>query len=341
MQRRQLLAAVGTAAGFGVLAGCLDETGDLSTDSTDDTDAGPSGGEGSGSDDIGSNGDEIETSWLDTAEYEIGRRENVDFPTNQRPHFVIVENGTDDDRTLTVVIEADEAADEDGLTTMREIEGLPFEGRIELEPGDDVRVVLNEPGNYELSVETDDASVTEPLGSRWFDCNGSSTTVRIDDDGIDVTTVTTLLACAKPEIEAYDLEHVESTCAGSVVGTKTESIDDESSVSDDADTSTADDTTDDASPEPVEGGDHPENVRVTTRDGSVIVDGTIQTPTPCYEPVLESVSYDDGVLTVVVDAVEDGTPVCVQCVGMITYRVTVDFERGFPDSVDVKHGSSK
>jgi len=71
------------------------------------------------------------------------------------------------------------------------------------------------------------------------------------------------------------------------------------------------------------------------------VDGTIQTPTPCYEPVLESVSYDDGVLTVVVDAVEDGTPVCVQCVGMITYRVTVDFERGFPDSVDVKHGSSK
>lgn len=335
MQRRQFLVAVGAAGGVGVLAGCLDGTGDLSTGSTDDPNQSNRNGNESGSTDV-------DRKWLEDVEYEIGNRENVDFPDATLPHSVRVENASADETDVSILISDDEHSRSDSGDDSDEV---PFAADFSLEPDDDLTVVLNEPGTFDIRVETADDSATETVDERQFDCNGSSTTFEIESDGIEVSTVSTLLACGGPRIDDYRLEHLESTCYSGDVRWGDDAVEDTESPSKETEDDIPvdeDDRNDDSDQnDDIDNGDRPADVRVTTKDESVIVEGTIQTSTPCYEPTLESVSFDDDDdrLTVVVDAVEDGTDVCIQCVGAVTYRVTVDFERGYPDVVDVKHDS--
>ena len=72
-------------------------------------------------------------------------------------------------------------------------------------------------------------------------------------------------------------------------------------------------------------------------DDAVDVDGTVETPNPCYDASLEH-SYDAGAdaltVTVAVSA-EDG--VCVTCTGVLEYEATVDFDGGLPGTVRVRH----
>ena len=330
MQRRQLLAAVGTAGGFGVLAGCLDETGELSTGSTDDSNQTKRNGNEAGS-------DGIDRKWLEDVEYEIGDRENVDFPDVTRPHSIRVENATADETAVSMFISVDERT---RSASADDSDELPFAADFTLESDEDVTVVLLEPATFDLRIETAHDSATETVNERQFDCNGSSTTFEIETDGIDVITVSTFIACGGPRVVDYSLEHLDSTCDTGGVRSGDDTVEDTESSAGEADDSSVSDP--DRGDE-FDTGDRPADVRVTKANESVIVEGTIRTSTPCYEPTLESVTYDedDDRLTVVVDTVEDGTEVCIQCVGAITYRVTVDFERGYPDVVDVKHNSKE
>jgi len=72
-------------------------------------------------------------------------------------------------------------------------------------------------------------------------------------------------------------------------------------------------------------------------DDAVDVDGTVETPNPCYDAGLEH-TYDAGTdaltVTVTVSA-EDG--VCATCTGVLEYEATVDFDGGLPGTVRVRH----
>lgn len=87
------------------------------------------------------------------------------------------------------------------------------------------------------------------------------------------------------------------------------------------------------------GGPDSESVSVFDDEGVYIVAGTLPSPTPCYEAALEATGYEDGTLSLTVDAVEeelDGD--CIECVGELDYEVTVE---GLEDveltSVEVTH----
>lgn len=72
--------------------------------------------------------------------------------------------------------------------------------------------------------------------------------------------------------------------------------------------------------------------------GRVIVTGTLNTPNPCHEATLSSVSWDAdaGQLAIDVSAVSTGE-VCVECIGAVEYRATVTMNAGLPETVAITH----
>ena len=67
----------------------------------------------------------------------------------------------------------------------------------------------------------------------------------------------------------------------------------------------------------------PGDVAVFLDDGAYVVQGTIPSPTPCYEPVVDSKRFDDGTLSLTVDVTTEEDGPCVDCVGEIYYDATI------------------
>ena len=83
-----------------------------------------------------------------------------------------------------------------------------------------------------------------------------------------------------------------------------------------------------------------EYARTSTGDSTltVSVTGQLITSNPCYLPTIEALEYDDGTdrLTITVGTErEDG--VCIDCVGVVEFAGTVEFEGGVPGDVAVVH----
>jgi len=77
---------------------------------------------------------------------------------------------------------------------------------------------------------------------------------------------------------------------------------------------------------------------VTFGDGIVTVEGTTWGNNACYTGRLESVTYDDGTLTIQIDAVNAAEPgqACAECISEIDYHGTVEVP-STPNEVVVIH----
>jgi len=74
---------------------------------------------------------------------------------------------------------------------------------------------------------------------------------------------------------------------------------------------------------------------------AVDIEGTGETPTPCYEAVVESAVVTAGELRVQVAFVRDGSDACVQCIGAVEYAATVDLDTTDAiETVTVTHGEN-
>jgi len=80
---------------------------------------------------------------------------------------------------------------------------------------------------------------------------------------------------------------------------------------------------------------------VSFEDGTVAVEGTTTGNDGCYTAELRDASYEDGRLTVTVEAVDDSEEdqACTQALVEIDYEATFQFEGGLPGSVAVRHDS--
>lgn len=79
-------------------------------------------------------------------------------------------------------------------------------------------------------------------------------------------------------------------------------------------------------------------VSVHKTESAVTISGTITASNPCYDPVLNAVSYNIGSDTLRVDVgVESTDEACADCVGAIEYEATVEFADGPPGTVTVSH----
>jgi len=73
---------------------------------------------------------------------------------------------------------------------------------------------------------------------------------------------------------------------------------------------------------------------------SVSVPGTVVGNNACYRARLADVSYDaaSGTCRVVIEAFNASPEeMCAQCITVIDYEATVEFEGGLPDTVEVVH----
>jgi len=81
-----------------------------------------------------------------------------------------------------------------------------------------------------------------------------------------------------------------------------------------------------------------EETEFTQTDNTVTVSGSLLAPNPCHEAYLEGVSYDDGVLSLVVGTEWEGGEYCQECIGDIHYEATVSLDDGtVVDDVSVTH----
>lgn len=77
-------------------------------------------------------------------------------------------------------------------------------------------------------------------------------------------------------------------------------------------------------------------------DGEYVVHGTIPSPTPCYEPVIDSQDFDDGTLSLTVDVTAKDDGPCVDCVGEVAYDARISGpDPAEVDSVSITHAGGK
>jgi hypothetical protein len=90
-------------------------------------------------------------------------------------------------------------------------------------------------------------------------------------------------------------------------------------------------------------GPDPGVVYADEENGVYTVEGTLPSPTPCYEPVLDSTALADGTLSLTVDVVEeelDGD--CVTCSGKVLYEATIEgADPAAVDRVEVTHATGE
>lgn len=91
-------------------------------------------------------------------------------------------------------------------------------------------------------------------------------------------------------------------------------------------------------------GDEPERVdaadetEFSVADDTVTVDGALLAPNPCYEPYIESASYEDEVLSLVIATEIEEEQYCQDCIGEIQYEATVSLTEGtVVEDVSVTH----
>lgn len=77
-------------------------------------------------------------------------------------------------------------------------------------------------------------------------------------------------------------------------------------------------------------------------DGAYIVQGTILSPTPCYEPVIDSRRFAEGILSLTVDVTAEDDSTCVECAGGLLYDATVSGpDPSEVDQVSVAHAGGE
>lgn len=77
-------------------------------------------------------------------------------------------------------------------------------------------------------------------------------------------------------------------------------------------------------------------------DDEYVVQGTIPSPTPCYEPVIDSQGFEDGTLSVTVDVTETDDGPCTDCTGEVMYDATVSGpDPSEVDSVSITHAGGE
>jgi len=294
MQRRQVLAALGTSAALAT-AGCLSggPGGDGGNSETTTTTDEPT------TDEPTNTTTPEEPEWNPGPEEPFetitaGTREGVAFPDNNRAHDVKVWNQADSARQFTLQVRTPEA---DRLETSVE---FPADGWL--------RLVLNVPASYTLSITVDGTEAGEvSVGRSTFDCNDSSTNVIVTPEAeVHSRTFSTLMGCPGPSVADQSFSIEQGSC----------------------------DMTDEA--------------RIDFADEVVEVSGRVKTPNPCYGLELASVELldaeanedgTDDVLEVVVAATEQQSDMCTQCVGSVPYTATVTMEHEYPSNVRVIHES--
>ena len=81
-----------------------------------------------------------------------------------------------------------------------------------------------------------------------------------------------------------------------------------------------------------------DTVAVVTEGNTYTVEGTLPASTPCYEAELVETGYEDGTLSLTVGVVEDGSEMCVECEGQVSYEATVDLsDEASVETVSVTH----
>lgn len=278
MERRALLKRVAGATMAGGLAGCLSTPGPGSGDpkETNDPTTDP--------------GTTPDGSRPLVEELTVGSRDGVAFPDNHLPHELEVVNDAEETREVGLRLTSSE-----GSAMVDETWSFPAGGRVKMR--------LLQPDAYTLAVTLAEGQVgTVSISRAFFDCNDSRTTVDVKADGtLDVTTLSTELACPAPEVTETTLSVTESGCADEADGSAT----------------------------------------VDTSEEAITVDGTIRVPNPCYGATLERVTYgerpDDTLSVRVAQTEPDGDKVCVECVGAVKYEAAISVANDYPGTVVVEH----
>lgn len=89
-------------------------------------------------------------------------------------------------------------------------------------------------------------------------------------------------------------------------------------------------------------GREPDTATVVVDGATYTVEGSLPSPTPCYEPELVETGYTDGTLSLTVDIVDDGSESCMECEGQVNYDATVELaEDTTVETVSVSHESGE
>lgn len=227
-------------------------------------------------------------------------------PGTDDPYRSVVVGDPDHDRfpeqvaSKTAVVWNDGPARQFELRVHRD--GDPVHGSDpDLDAGAYVEVDFVEPAEYDvrLGVPGSDPVSVLSFDSDGFDCNTTTATVRVDDDGgVEHAVESTEQACTTPLPRDLSFEQEEEGTCGS---------------------------------------DHVATVEVEA--DAVVVEGRVRTPVPCYDLAMDVARFDAGdrYLELVVSADERHEDGCIECVGEVGYELEVGgFER-LPTTVAVRH----
>jgi len=304
LTRRDALASA-TALGAVVIAGCVAEDGDSDPNETDDDNGDTGQDPDSGLELVGS---DITTTAADcgtgdTVEASISDGDIVltgAVPASNPCHEAVLEASALEDGALSVVVGLEDTT-EDG-------EGCAS-----------CTGVVDYEATLEFSEALEDLS---PFESFSVEHGGNSG-------------------------EVHTIEETDTAVGGTGPGSDGDSGDeadddaDDSSqggVADHSIATTGGECTNETPGDDIERIDAGEETEFTQTDDTVTVSGSLLAPNPCHEAYLEGVSYDDGVLSLVVGTEWEGGGYCQECVGEIHYEATVSLVDGtVVDDVSVTH----
>lgn len=234
-------------------------------------------------------------------------------PTTQQPEPTIIETVSVGDEadvafpqnTSTYVVMAVNRSEEtrDLDVTITRDGSTAREFSTTLDPLEANEIQLVEPADYTVDLRVKDGPDTAiEVNDDDIGCNQTQTTADITADDIETQTVSTTMACAGPGIERSTIEATDKGCASGDTGSAT----------------------------------------VTADGGTVRIQGTIWTPTPCYKVGLRTVELtEDGLRVVVEHTPEDTDTACMECVGAIEYAASVTMNNAYPDRVIVEHADDE
>ncbi|OAQ52518.1 hypothetical protein HTG_12915 [Natrinema mahii] len=296
MRRRDLLAlTTGAACG---LAGCADSRFERLQSERPDIDGSSDDADRRGSESAGSDA------------IVVGDPAAVPFLEAHPPHEVILRNDDETERTVDVVVSADDADGSDPIDGDGEDERDEplLERDLDLGVGEERPIVLVEPRSYTVTVTsrrdggTGESTVTDGIGRRPFDCTRSRTTVTLSESGTETESTSSSIPCPVPEVTDASLAVGDRACAGRTDG-------------------------DDAT--------------VEFENERVLVEGSIRIPTPCHTLELADATYHEtrDLLAVNVAVGKQEAETCIDCLGAADYEARVDLEGRYPAQVAVFHAT--
>lgn len=196
MKRRDLLAGLGSLSVTG-LAGCVAEGDEPPAARSEEPDRDRSTSEETPEDDDRSTPEETPDPPVETLT--VGDRGSVDFPENNRPHSLTVENAIKRARSLGLALRVE------GEVVVERTVTVPAGRRVQFD--------LAEPAAYELDVVAGGERLGTAVVPRgYFDCNGSETIVEVGSNDLETTTISTMIACRGPDVTSSTFEWDEGQC---------------------------------------------------------------------------------------------------------------------------------